>query len=276
MKLADYSAVVTYQELDAALAAGGFEGVFHYLGDDFALREEDPLLVAYIRARGWPQAGIFVPSLQAVNGAADAQRALFTYGFPQSSPHFLDIEPGEFAADPAGWANAADAWCDAMRAAGLSPGVYGTDLTVAACANHADLIWRAKPGQCDPAGPGLDPSFFAGRRASQCDQAVFAGVAMDVSYSEFQLGGKMLDPNDANDQVVIAAAHSWLNTGEPGSESLLDELSHTYYGTSPGFTSLLKAINGLQLSPTDVNQLRTDVADLKAAVGRIETALKGA
>lgn len=186
-RIADYSQVVTVEQLDGALRAGGFDAVCHYLGDDFALREEDPAVVAGIRALGWPQLGIFVPSLARVGGAGDAQRALWTYSFPPGSRHLLDVEPDEFAADPAGWAAAAGGWCDAMRAAGLSPGVYGTDATVAACGSRGDFIVRAVPGMCDPAGPGLDPAYFAGARAVQCLQGMWNRVVMDGSVSEFEV-----------------------------------------------------------------------------------------
>jgi len=197
VKLADYSQVVTVDQLDAALRAGGFEGVFHYTSGSFALRLEDPAVVAGIRARGWPQLAIDVPHLVDVDGAA-AARAAIAYGFPAGALLALDIEPGPYRADPAGWAAAADRWCPAVRAAGLSPVVYGVDETVAACANQADSIWRAKPDMCDPAGPGLADAFFAGCRIVQCGAGVFGGVEMDVSYSQFAIGGEdMLTTNQA-------------------------------------------------------------------------------
>jgi hypothetical protein len=191
LKLADYSDVVTVQQLDAALRAGGFQGVFHYLAGNNARRIEDPAVVAGIRDRGWPQAGISVPTVNAVDGAADARRTREVYRFGDGFQLYLDIEPAEFDADPVRWPAAANRWCDAVRAARLSPGVYGVDRTVSACSDHADRIWRAKPGLCDPAGPGLAPSFFAGRRAVQCDAGKFpdapGGVVMDVSFSQFDL-----------------------------------------------------------------------------------------
>lgn len=193
MKLADYSDRVTADQLDTALRQGGFEGVFHYLKGTpgFVIRLELADVVASIRLRGWPQAGIDVPFNPAdADGAGMADTAA-AYGFPAGSRLYLDIEPGRFALTPLTWAVAADAWCDAVRAGGFSPGVYGTDTTVAACANHADTIWRAKPDACDPAGPGLDPAFFIGRRAVQCAQEVHNGVSFDVSYSQFALGGAM-------------------------------------------------------------------------------------
>jgi hypothetical protein len=191
MKLGDYSDPVTVQQLDAALRAGGFDGVFHYLAGNNARRIEDPAVVAGIRDRGWPQAGISVPTVGSVDGAADARRTRDVYGFGDGFQLYLDIEPGDFDADPDRWPAAANRWCDAVRAAGLSPGVYGVDRTVAACSDRADHIWRAKPGLCDPAGPGLADTFFAGKRAVQCDSGKFpdapGGVVMDVSFSQFDL-----------------------------------------------------------------------------------------
>ena len=58
MKLADYSSAVTVDQLDAALRAGGFEGVFHYTSGSFARRIESVEVVEGIRARGWPQLAI--------------------------------------------------------------------------------------------------------------------------------------------------------------------------------------------------------------------------
>lgn len=192
MKIADYSDEVTGAQLDFALRAGGFEAVMHYLGGAIARRIEDPAVVADIRARGWPQMGIDVPRLQTVDGAAFAARVRSVYGFGDGFGVWLDIEPSEFDADPAGWAAAADRWCDACRAAGLSPGPYGVDRTVAACAGRADRIWRAVPGECDPAavGPqGLNPAFFAGRRAIQCGAGTWGGIPFDISFSQFTVGG---------------------------------------------------------------------------------------
>src|SRR5690348_5325084 len=139
MKLADYSQAVTADQLDAALRAGGFEGVFHYVAGSpgWVRRIELPSVVAAIRTRGWPQIGIDIPTLARIDGAAAAARARDVYGFGPGFRLALDIEPSLFEQDRAGWAAAADRWCDQVRAAGLSPGVYGTDATVAACANHA-------------------------------------------------------------------------------------------------------------------------------------------
>ncbi len=195
MKLADYSDVVTTAKLDGALRAGNFEGVFHYLGDDFALREENPDVVADIRALGWPQAGIFVvraPS--SVSASGDVMRAR-AYGFPPGSELYLDVEPGVFDLDPSGWAWACDAWAPAIRAAGYVAGVYGVDRTVAACGNQMDRLWRAVPGMCDPAaaGPqGLNPAYKPGVRIVQCGIGLFNGVEFDISYSQFDIGGGML------------------------------------------------------------------------------------
>ena len=201
-KLADYSQLVTVAQLDAALRAGEFEGVFHYLGGDDALRVEEPAVVEGIAELGWEQAGIFVPGRpSSVNGAADAARAAEVYGWGPGRRLYLDIEPDVFELDPVGWARAADGWCHQVRAAGYSPGGYGTDETLAACCTFADTIWRAKPGMCEPDGPGLAETFFPGRRAVQCAVAIVGGVEFDVSFSQFPLGGDMarLEPDDLLD-----------------------------------------------------------------------------
>src|SRR2546430_2584948 len=130
MKLGDYSDPVTVQQLDAALRAGSFEGVFHYLAGNNALRIEDAAVVAGIRDRGWPQAGISLPTVDSVDGAADARRARDVSHFGDGFQLYLDIEPGDFNQAPDRWPAAANRWCDGVGAAGLSPGVYGVDRTV--------------------------------------------------------------------------------------------------------------------------------------------------
>jgi hypothetical protein len=210
MRIADYSQSVTVDQLDAALLAGGFEAVFHYLAGTpgFVLRIEDPAVVAGIREKGWPQLGIDVPRLPPdVDGAATAERARQLYGCPPGFEIYLDIEPAQFVLDRAGWPPAADRWSDGIRAAGYVPGIYGTDETVAVCANNADRIWRAKPGQCDPAGPGLEATFFAGRRIVQCDSGVWGGVEFDVSFSQFMIGGAMGIATAASDGDLVAFHH---------------------------------------------------------------------
>lgn len=188
MKWGDYSQEVTGAQLADALVAGGFEGVLHYMAgtSGFVLRVELPAVVQEIAARGFPQMGIDTPTLGAVNGPATAQRVRGVYGKGPGFVVWLDIEPDQFRINPDAWVAKADAWCDAIRAAGLVPGVYGTDVTVAACANRADRIWRAKPDMCDPAGPGLDSAFFAGRRMVQCSVEVAGGVEFDVSFSQWE------------------------------------------------------------------------------------------
>lgn len=186
-RIADYSQEVTVDGLDLALRLGGFYGVWHYLSGNYARRWEDPKVVIGIRARGWPQGGISVPRNPAsVNGPVDADRAMNLYGLPRGSLYALDIEPGVFDLDPAGWERAANGWCDVVAMVGYVPVVYGVDRTVARCANHAQRIWRAKPGQADPEGPGLDPEFFAGRRMSQYDSEVWNGITFDGNECDFE------------------------------------------------------------------------------------------
>lgn len=189
-KLADYSDVVTVDQLDAALRAGAFDGVFHYIHGTpgYVRRVEDMAIVDGIRARGWLQAGIDLPRTPGdVDGNALASVANW-YGFPKRARMMLDIEPSQFAAF-SGWDVAADNWCNNVRAGGYSPITYGTDETLAACSNHADAIVRAVPGLANPDGPGLNPNFMPGARAVQFTQVTLNGINFDVSNSEFSLGG---------------------------------------------------------------------------------------
>jgi len=241
VRLADYSSEVTVDQLDAALRAGGFEGVFHYTSGGFAQRLELPAVVAGIRERGWPQLAIDVPHLAQVDGAA-AARAAIAYGYPAGARLALDVEAAEFDADPAGWRAAADRWCPAVRAAGLRPGVYGPDRALAACANWADWIWRARPDMCDPAGPGLAAGFFAGERVVQCGAALFAGVEMDINFSQFTVEGEM-----------TADEHRWLEGLFNGWFQQQNELQALLAGQK----ALAAAVAAVQ--PIDVEQLAQDL-----------------
>lgn len=186
-KFADYSDVTSAGQIDAMLRAGAFNGIAHYIAGNNARRRELPSVVQAVRQLGWPQMGISVPTIGFVNGAQDAEIASNDYRMPAGAIIWLDIEPTEFDSAPNAWPTEADRWCDGIRAGGYSPGIYGVDRTVAACSNHADRIWRAKPGECDPAAEGLDSAFFAGKRAIQCAQVTIAGLTVDVSYSEFSI-----------------------------------------------------------------------------------------
>ena len=263
MKLADYSQAVSVEQLDGALRAGGFEGVFHYVHGSFARRLEVLDVVEGIRARDWPQLAIDVPRLVDVDGAA-AARAAIAYGYPAGALLALDVEAAEFDADPAGWTAAADRWCPAVRTAGLSPGVYGPDRALAACGTRADWIWRARPGMCDPAGPGLAAAFFAGRRVVQCGAGLFGGVEVDVSYSQFTVEGPMLTADE----------HTWLKGLFDGWFTHQNELQALLAGqraATDQVSALAAAVAALK--PLDVDQLAQDlVAHLPAGADAQATA----
>jgi hypothetical protein len=263
MKLADYSQEVTVDQLDGALRAGGVEGVFHYLAGThgFALRIETPEVVKGIRARGWRQLGIDIPTLDFVDGEAAARRTGEVYGFGPGFRLALDIEPAQFALDPAGWVTTADGWCGKVRSHGYSPGVYGTDATVAACANHADWIWRAKPGLCEPAGPGLAAGFFDGHRAIQCDKATFQHVDFDVNFSQFTLGDEaMFGPEDIASAIAEITYFSVLNRApEPGA---ID--GHIKVGMKQGLRAMVEGICTSDEANNDLTQFHRLMADFTA------------
>lgn len=286
MKVADYSDQVTVDQLDAALRAGGFEAVLHYVAGTpgWALRIEDPAVVAGIRAKGWPQMGIDIPFSPAdVDGAATAARAAQVYGCAAGFRLWLDIEPSRWELDKPGWIAAADRWCDDVRAAGFSPGVYGVDETVAACANHADAIWRAKPDECDPAGPGLADAFFAGRRMIQCGSGAWGGVEFDVNYSQFPIGGGAevgnplvgLGGTDPNVQRLLENANDidWmLSTGQRHGlgfdvNGVITDVPEPTWGFWLGdqFAELQKAIVALNQPAVDPSAVATGVAAALAA-----------
>lgn len=280
-KLADYSQTVTVDQLDAALRAGGFEGVFHYLAGTpgFALRIEDPAIVEGIRARGWPQAGIDIPRDPInVDGAGTGVRARDAYGCPPGTEIYLDIEPARFAIDPASWPRAADGWCDAIRETGFVPGVYGTDATIAACANHADRIWRASSGPppagpgCDPAGPGLAATFFAGNRIVQCGSGVWGGVEFDVSFSQFILGADM-SFTDA-DRALLSRIATDMFDGQQsltpdGQTPVPADWPNYYHGQLAKIDDLEAAVAKLQQPAVDANAVAASLAGSQAFLDAI-------
>lgn len=244
MRLADYSQTVTVDQLDAALRAGQFEGVAHYMAGTpgWVIRIEDPAVVDGIRTRGWPQFGIDVPrSPSDVNGAATAVVLAQTYGCPAGFVVYLDVEPVVFALDAAGWAAAADRWCDDIRTAGFSPGPYGNDATVAACGSRANTIWRAKPGQCDPAGPGLADAFMAGRRIVQCGSGAWGGVEMDVNYSQFAIGGAVAS-FPASDQAESEVDLAYMTMTGHGAPTAADREYWAQIALTQGLQSMVDGI----------------------------------
>src|SRR5579859_155703 len=170
---------------------GDVTGAAFYLGGDNALHPWDVAMTEAFLATP-PEQGmaIYVPALDH-SGSADGQDAVAEarrYGLPAGFKVCVDIEPSNFNRAGLSFSKTyADEWCDVVRAAGYSPGPYGTPATVADCADHADYIWVARPGQPDPTQVGLNPAFFAGKRAVQWGQEVFNGISCDISTSEFGL-----------------------------------------------------------------------------------------
>jgi len=171
------------------LKSNGLHGFTFYIGGDICLHAWPKPIVDAIRAQ-FPGMAIHVPDLDSGDGA-EAVAFAQAYGLPPGYLIALDIEPGIFRgkASPAIAAAFADEWCDAVRAAGYVPVVYGTAATCAACANHADRIWLTIPGVNNPYAPavGLAPSFFVGKRAIQYQSVALNGVTCDVSNSEYPL-----------------------------------------------------------------------------------------
>lgn len=277
---ADYSQVVTVAQLDGALHAGAFDAVWHYIGDDFARREEDPDVVAGIRALGWPQGAIVVvraPS--SVDPVGDIAR-LRNYGFPPGARLLLDIEPTVFDQDPVGWANAANQWALVVRAGAYSPVVYGVDRTVAACGNLTDAILRAVPGMCDPAAPGpqgLNPAFRPGVRAVQCSQGTWNGVEMDLSVSQFTMEGAHMTPDQENQLIAdVSFIRNQVDPGTTGAMgTLLDGNDNWQLRVDQWRASVDQRLAALT-GPVDITAMSNKVDGMAVALQRIEDALKGA
>lgn len=272
---ADYSQPVTVTELDGALRSAGANGVWHYVHGNNARRVEFPAVVKGMASLGWKQAGIDVPTLDQVDGAA-AVAAMAACGLGPGYILALDIEPSEFDAFPNAWPGAADEWCDAVRAAGYRPVVYGTDVTLAACGNHADAIWRAEPGDCDPAGPGiggLAPGFFAGRRANQCMNGTYNGVELDLSISQFTMSttGEEMTLTSEEHDALITIRDELLKSALPGSESWYD----IWNGMNQMLTAISKQLASLQIPPANLAPVTDALVKLQATLDRIEAGLKG-
>lgn len=169
-----------------ALKAGNQQGFTFYIGGDIALNPWPIALVNEVRAQ-YPGMAIHVPDLDAGDGA-EAVALAHAYGLPAGYKIALDIEPSIFRGKSLALAaSLANEWCDAVRAAGFSPVLYGTAATCADCANHADFIWLTVPGVSDPNAAGLAPAFFANRRAIQYAHVALNGVSCDVSNSQYSL-----------------------------------------------------------------------------------------
>lgn len=258
MRLADYSQVVTPDQLDFALRAGGFDGVWHYTSGLFARRREDPAVVAEIRLRGWPQGAIDVPTLGTCSGVDAAGHAV-EYGYPPGSVILLDVEPAEFKANPGLWAAAAARWCDWIRDVGFTPAVYGTDATLDACGKQAELVVRARPGMCDPAGPGLQLPVLAGHRAVQCEEGTWAGVTMDVTYSEFSLEGVEMLSQGFKTGLAHAILYAVL-LEDPTPQALAD-FANTINSDGSNLADLVQGFVGLRSNADVVRLLPETLAD---------------
>jgi|SRR5579859_4233475 len=283
------------------LKANNLHGFSFYIGGDICLHAWPKPIVDAIRAQ-YPGMAIHVPDLDTGDGA-EAVALAQAYGLPAGYFIALDIEPGIYRSKgtPQAAASFSDPWCDAVRAAGFVPVVYGTAETVAACANHADYIWITDPGQPNPATPGLPPSqvgiiladaFFAVRRAIQYDQLVLNGITVDINNSQFplspgafgagggSLGGFLMALSDADQEWVkqlVAETHQAvgrlehaLGTVDPSGAVQAPD----YLGWSRDETAREQAILAA-LADLKAHPAAADPAVLAIAT-RIETALKAA
>ncbi len=238
------------------------QGFAFYIGGDNVLNVWDPNTVGALLST-YPGMAIYVPSLAHVGAAdgTDAVQRAQAYTLGSGFKVCLDIEPGIFAGNPGRAATYANEWCQAVRAGGFSPGVYGTPATVADCANDADYIWVAFPGQPDPDAVGLAPSFFPGKRMVQWGNGVFNGIHADVSNSQLPLGGD--DMFSDADRVILDRVFNLLMVGQYTGG---DPTSDGYIKTTviPKLDAILKALPaGGGLTPAQAQELADILTGLK-------------
>lgn len=137
-------------------------------------------------------------------GQADAQDALGlarSFGYSGAFPLCLDVELKTYNTSPSGSVAYAAAWCDAVRAAGVRPGIYANPEPVKAMAKAgvaADFVWVASwvshgSGARDPHdAPGVPSNLWGkpGQRAWQ-----YAG---EYGGTPCRVGGLDVDINVAD------------------------------------------------------------------------------
>jgi hypothetical protein len=148
--------------------------------------------------------------------AADALALAQKFGYSGAFPLCLDVELKTYETSASGALAYAGAWCDAVRAAGVRPGVYANPEPVKAMANAhvaADFVWVCSwvshsAGQRDPhAAPGVPGSLWGnpGQRAWQ-----YAGA---YNNTPCRVGGLDVDINVADPGCLA---------GPPGQQKQVD------------------------------------------------------
>jgi hypothetical protein len=143
-------------------------------------------------------------------GQADAKDALAlatSFGYSGSFPLCLDVELKTFDTSPSGAASYAAAWCDAVRAAGVRPGIYANPGPLNGMAGKvaADFVWVASwvghgAGARDPHdAPGVAGHLWGrpGQRAWQ--------YAAEYGGAKCRVGGLDVDINVADPGCLAGA-----------------------------------------------------------------------
>jgi len=256
----------TPDQLVADLQAIGAHGCAGYVLD---LALEPPTTWTPAHAQALEQAGlIFLPIV--TPGDLPPPAAGCWGWWSGSGPIALDLEAGS---TPAGaWVQA---WCQAVRARGGSPGLYGgTAIQPAYGGLGFGWRWLASWVTTHPttlpagyaAWQWTDQMWIHGRRydASIFDEGVFELATID---DVLTLANAI---NDRTGQIW-----NLLDWGTPVGGAVPQGWGPTQWAKIDQALALLSQIAKASV-PGDLTQLIQDVADLKAAIARIETALKGA
>lgn len=165
----------------AALQQEQAQAFAFYLGGDDTAHVWPVPVVEQVRRAGFQAKGIWLPRGLAQRSGADdgaiAAQLARSYGLWAWRLVF-DLEPAVYDADPAAAVAYAGAWAPAVRAAGLSPELYGAPPAIEACWPGYDVVWGAVPG--DAAW-----TFRAVPSAVQYGSGSAAGVSYDVSLGDF-------------------------------------------------------------------------------------------
>jgi hypothetical protein len=217
-----------------------------------------------------------VPLLTAAQGAADgddACRRAESFGFGAGAPLCLDVELPTFEIAPTGSIDYAAAWCKAVRARGLRPGVYANVnplLALAERADKPDWVWVARwlvdtplpnPG-ADPADiRGLTADMWTGRRVWQYAgerqlghlDPDFEGITVDLNVTT--AGAGSLTGTTADGLGSAAAALQLLRTNREDDMFTFTTDSKPVFFVAGGKAVGLNSLN-------DLRTIRSAVKDL--------------
>jgi hypothetical protein len=197
----------------------------------------------------------------------DACQIAARFGYHEGTPICLDLEQRTFEAASSGSLDYVCAWCDAVRAQGLRPGLYANRpalVAVASRANRPDWVWVASwighsvdPGLHPHRIRHLDDGLWseAGQRAWQ-----YAGAFKENGVLKAcRVGGFDVDINVADSECLAGEA----GPPQPKLPSHLEE-DDMFTFSSPGQPTFFVA-GGRAVGLNELSDLQAIQAALKPA-----------